>query len=58
MGETGGDSERSPSKAGGHTCVRSVEMGLDVGCITLDLQNDVCGEEESCTLMEGGFSCE
>jgi hypothetical protein len=26
----------------------SVEVGLNVGCVAFDFENDVCGEEESC----------
>ena len=48
MGEAAGDAERSISDASAPTRRRSVEVGLDVGRVAFDFQNDVCGENESC----------
>jgi len=47
MRETTADAERSPSDAGASARSRGVEVGLDVRRVAFDLQNDVCGEEES-----------
>ena len=43
MRETAGDAERAPSDA--RASARGVEVGLDVGCVAFDFQDDVCGEE-------------
>jgi hypothetical protein len=45
--ETAGDRERSVSDARACARTRSVEMGLDVGGVSLDFQDHVRGEEES-----------
>ena len=53
MGETAGDAERSISDASASARRRSVEVGLDVGRVAFDFQDDVCGENESCCKNEG-----
>jgi hypothetical protein len=52
MREAAGDGERAPSHARASAGSRSVKMGLDVGRVSFDLQNDVRSEEESC--IRGG----
>ena len=48
MRETARDGKRSPSDARASARGRSVEMVLDVGRFSLDFQDHVRGEEESC----------
>ena len=48
MGETARDAEWTPSDASASARRRSVEVGLDVGRVSFDFQNDDCGEKESC----------
>jgi hypothetical protein len=51
--EAAGDAERTPPDARACTGRRSVEVRLDVGRVSFDLENDVCGEEETWE-KEGG----
>lgn len=45
MREIAGDAERAPSDARVSARGRSVEVGLDVGRVAFNVQNDVCGEK-------------
>ena len=47
MREAAADAERTPPNARASTRGRSVEVRLDIGCVAFDLENDVCGKEES-----------
>ena len=53
--EAAGNTERTPpdARARARTSRRSVEVRLDVGRVSFDFENDVCGEEESWTW--GGY---
>ena len=53
--ETAGDGERSPSDARVSARGRIVEMGLDVGGVSLDFQHDIRGKEESCGVVSNGW---
>jgi len=46
VGETAGEAERTSSDASASAGSRGI-WGMDIGHSTFDVQNDVCGQEES-----------